>query len=68
MKWLRRFFYLLTFFLGFVLASHWDGGRIFVQEISPAYEDSIKKSAQQLSRSVEKGMKKTIKDLKKNIK
>lgn len=38
MKWLRRLLYLIMFLAGFIVASHWDYGRHFVQDQSPLYQ------------------------------
>lgn len=62
-----KLFFIIGFLLGFVAASHWDGGRKFVQDISPVYMTPLQKSVNDVVKGIEKTGENVKKELKQKI-
>lgn len=51
---MKKILLIIGFVLGFVSAAHWDGGRAFVQEVSPIYLKPLKKGVDEVVSGIEK--------------
>jgi len=58
MKWIRRGLYLFCFLTGFLVAAHWDEGRDWVQQQSPAYQSKMMKLGDKVKQQVQIKLKK----------
>ncbi|MCK5882049.1 MAG: hypothetical protein KAG61_00050 [Bacteriovoracaceae bacterium] len=51
---IRRIYFVVGLLLGFILCAHWDGGRDFVQDVSPVYTKRLKQGMEKLQEGVNK--------------
>ena len=44
--------FIVGLLCGFIIASHWQGGRKFIQDISPLYNKKVNQGVQQLGTGI----------------